>query len=85
MCSNFEGKIYTLNDDGTEWLPKAFQQAQVHMKLLLSLGPSKIKFSPLDEKIYESFRQAFPDFDISNVDEDLQEELRSGENKERAV
>ncbi|CAG5105128.1 Oidioi.mRNA.OKI2018_I69.chr1.g1859.t1.cds [Oikopleura dioica] len=63
MCSNFEGKINTLNDDGTEWLPKAFQQAQVHMKLLLSLGPSKIKFSPLDEKIYESFRNAFPDFD----------------------
>ncbi|CAG5089709.1 Oidioi.mRNA.OKI2018_I69.PAR.g12318.t1.cds [Oikopleura dioica] len=80
MCSKLENKIDSLNNDA-EWLPKAFQQAQVHMKLLLSLGPCKIKFSPLDEKIYESFRKAFPDFDISNVDEDLQDELISGDNK----
>lgn len=84
MCSKFENKINSLNDDG-EWLPKAFQQAQVHMKLLLSLGPCKIKFSPLDEKIYESFRKAFPDFDVTNVDEDLQDEMISGENKDQWI
>ena len=64
-------------------LPKAFQQAQVHMKLLVAVGPNKMKFSPQDDAIYESFRKEFPKFNVTNVKEDLHEAMKSGENAEK--
>jgi len=52
------------------WVERAIQQAEVHMKLLTSVGPSKMKFSPLDDELYRSFRKQFPDFDVMNIQED---------------
>ena len=49
---------------------RAIQQAEVHMKLLTSVGPSKMKFSPLDDELYRSFRKQSPDFDVMNIQED---------------
>lgn len=52
------------------WAARAFQQAEIHMKLLLAVGPARMKFSPLDEELYQSFRKEFPDFDVVKIDED---------------
>ena len=40
------------------------------MKLLLAVGPDRMKFSPLDDELYASFRKEFPNFDVVNIDED---------------
>ena len=61
-----------------DWLPKAFSQAQIHIKLLLALGPDELKFSPLDEEIYQSFRREFPIFEVGLVEEDLHEAMQTG-------
>ena len=73
----------TTNLLSADTLPKAFQQAQVHMKLLVAVGPNKMKFSPQDDAIYESFRKEFPKFNVTNVKEDLHEAMKSGENAEK--
>ncbi|CBY24799.1 unnamed protein product [Oikopleura dioica] len=80
--ASFENK-WTKSGFEADSLPKAFQQAQVHMKLLVAVGPSKMKFSPQDDAIYESFRKEFPKFDVTNVKEDLHEAIKSGENSEQ--
>ena len=53
------------------WAARAFQQAEVHMKLLKAVGPARMKFSKIDDEIYDSFRKEFPDFNIKKIDEDL--------------
>ena len=53
------------------WAARAFQQAEVHMKLLKAVGPTRMKFSKMDDEIYDSFRKEFPDFNIKKIDEDL--------------
>jgi len=53
------------------WAARAFQQAEVHMKLLKAVGPARMKFSKMDDEIYDSFRKEFPDFNIKKIDEDL--------------
>ena len=40
------------------------------MRLLKALGPEKMKFSKMDDEIYESFRKEFPDFNVRKIDED---------------
>ena len=40
------------------------------MRLLTTVGPSKMKFSPLDDELYQSFRKEFPDFDVMNIQEE---------------
>ena len=52
------------------WAARAFQQAEIHMKLLTAVGPERMKFTKLDQELYESFRKNFPDFNIDNVDEE---------------
>ncbi|CBY42817.1 unnamed protein product [Oikopleura dioica] len=61
-----------------DWLPKAFSQAQIHIKLLLAVGPDELKFSPLDEAIYQSFRREFPIFEVGLVEDDLHEAMQTG-------
>lgn len=67
-----------INKFSADWLPKAFSQAQIHIKLLLALGPDELKFSPLDEEIYQSFRREFPIFEVGLVEEDLHEAMQTG-------
>jgi hypothetical protein len=33
------------------------------------ISPEQIKFSTLDDPIYESFRKEFPDFDVTKITE----------------
>lgn len=40
------------------------------MKLLLAVGPERMKFTKIDNELYESFRKEFPDFDITACNED---------------
>ena len=46
--------------------------------MLLALGPDELKFSPLDEEIYQSFRREFPIFEVGLVEEDLHEAMQTG-------
>ena len=52
------------------WAARAFQQAEIHMKLLTAVGPERMKFTKIDQELYESFRETFPDFNIESVDEE---------------
>lgn len=52
------------------WAARAFQQAEIHMKLLCSVGPDRMKFTKIDQELYDSFRATFPDFNIDNIDEE---------------
>ena len=52
------------------WAARAFQQAEIHMKLLCSVGPERMKFTKIDQELYDSFRATFPDFDIDQIDEE---------------
>ena len=52
------------------WAARAFQQAEIHMKLLTAVGPERMKFTQIDQELYDSFRENFPDFNIENVDEE---------------
>ena len=40
------------------------------MKLLTAVGPERMKFTQIDQELYDSFRENFPDFNIENVDEE---------------
>ena len=40
------------------------------MKLLTAVGPERMKFTQIDQELYDSFRESFPEFDIKNVDEE---------------
>merc|ERR1712025_968998 len=73
-------KYDNTSDVEANWAARAFQQAEVHMKLLLAVGPGRMKFSPLDEELYQSFRKEFPDFDVAKIDEDA---MKSKEGKEQ--
>ncbi|CBY24801.1 unnamed protein product [Oikopleura dioica] len=68
------------SDVEANWAARAFQQAEIHMKLLLAVGPARMKFSPMDEELYQSFRKEFPDFDVVKIDEDA---MKSKEGKEQ--
>ena len=52
------------------WAARAFQQAEIHMKLLTAVGPERMKFTQIDQELYDSFRENFPDFNIETVDEE---------------
>merc|ERR1711972_483722 len=62
------------------WAARAFQQAEVHMKLLTAVGPERMKFTKMDQELYDSFREEFPDFDIVAIKE---EEMKCEKNKEK--
>ena len=40
------------------------------MKLLTAVGPERMKFTQIDQELYDSFRENFPDFNIETVDEE---------------
>lgn len=54
-----------------QWAVKAFQHAETYMRLLTSISDhSKIKLTKIDDEIYETFRERFPDFDVRVISED---------------
>lgn len=56
--------------DENAWIEIAIQQAELHMHIFASgILPEQIKFSNLDDPIYESFRKEFPDFDVTKITE----------------
>merc|ERR1711962_1557182 len=50
------------------------------MKLLTAVGPERMKFTQIDQELYDSFRENFPDFNIETVDE---ESMKNKEGKEK--
>jgi len=56
------------------WAKKAFEHAETHFNLLISLDPRSLKLTPYDDQIYKIFREDFPNFRIDYVDEN---ELKS--------
>ena len=59
-----------LKNISAAWAARAFQQAEIHMKLLTAVGPERMKFTQIDQELYDSFRENFPDFNIETVDEE---------------
>merc|ERR1711962_646404 len=49
------------------------------MKLLTAVGPERMKFTQIDQELYDSFRENFPDFNIETVDE---ESMKNKEGKD---
>merc|ERR1712003_307972 len=76
-----DAKDYSNTQDvEAAWAARAFQQAEIHMKLLFSVGPDRMKFTKIDQELYDSFRASFPDFNIDNIDE---EKMKNKEGKEK--
>ncbi|KAK4882951.1 hypothetical protein RN001_006270 [Aquatica leii] len=59
------------NDQSVEalWAMKAFEHAEVYFNLLSSVDAKLLRLTPLDDTIYRLFREEFPIFDVSLVDE----------------
>lgn len=69
-----------VNDSTFEilWAQRAYEQAEAYLELLKSTNPETIQFTACDDKIYETFRKDFPDFNVGIVDE---EEMKGNEGK----
>lgn len=55
------------------WAMKAMEHAEVYFNLLCSVDPSRLKLTgslESDTKIYEHFKQTFPDLSIAKLGED---------------
>ena len=39
------------------------------MRLLRAIGPEKMKFGKMDDEIYKSFRDEFPEFNVRKINE----------------
>ncbi|KAK2964452.1 putative Protein PBDC1 like protein [Blattamonas nauphoetae] len=63
-----------------QWAIKAVKYAEVYMNLLKAMDPAKLRLSPIDDKIYKRFREAFPDLNVEIINEN---ELTSKEGKEK--
>ncbi|EEB17247.1 conserved hypothetical protein [Pediculus humanus corporis] len=70
------------NDAAVElmWAKKAFEHAEIYFNILCSVDSSLLKLTPNDEEIYQLFRQVFPDFCVSVINED---EMKSTAQKEK--
>lgn len=60
------------------WAAKAFEHAEIHFNLLLSVDPKILKLTPYDDQIYKTFREEFPDMRVDVLSEN---ELKSEESK----
>ncbi|NWI43833.1 PBDC1 protein, partial [Picathartes gymnocephalus] len=56
------------------WAMKAHQHAQVHFNLISSVDPKFLSLTKVDERIYEEFRESFPELRVDLLDP---EELKS--------
>lgn len=51
------------------WAKKAFEHAETHFNLLLSVDPKILKLTPFDDQIYNTFRQDFPNMQVDVLSE----------------
>lgn len=58
-----------INDSSIEmaWAIKATEIASIHMNLLLSVNPTKLKLNKHQENVYKRFRELFPDLNVKTV------------------
>lgn len=58
-----------INDANIEmaWAIKASEMASIHMNLLLSVDPSKLKLNKHQENVYKKFREIFPELNVERV------------------
>ncbi|XP_053954425.1 protein PBDC1 [Anastrepha ludens] len=61
------------NDESLEemWAMQAMDHGEVYFNLLTSLHPSCLRLTPYDDKIYQTFRQDFPDLKIELLTDDI--------------
>lgn len=62
------------------WAMKASEHAEVYFNLISSVDPALLRLTPVDDEIYQTFREAFPDLKVDVIDE---EDLKSGEGKQK--
>ncbi|XP_053573927.1 protein PBDC1 [Bombina bombina] len=70
------------NDPNVEmiWAMKAYQHAEVYFNLISSVDPRLLKLTRLDDVIYTTFREQFPELQIDVLDPD---DLKSSAAKEK--
>uniref|UniRef100_A0A672IKJ6 Polysaccharide biosynthesis domain containing 1 n=2 Tax=Salarias fasciatus TaxID=181472 RepID=A0A672IKJ6_SALFA len=70
------------NDPRVEvmWAMKAYNHAEVYFNLISSVDPKFLKLTKMDDQIYSSFRESFPELDIKLLQAD---DLKSEQAKER--
>lgn len=68
------------NDETLEhlWAAKAIEYSDIHFNVLCSVDMRWLQLTPHDDLIYTTFRQDFPDLNVSNVKE---HEIKSNVNK----
>ncbi|KAK2143158.1 hypothetical protein LSH36_872g01060 [Paralvinella palmiformis] len=71
-----------VNDESVElqWALKAFHHAETYFNLISAVDPMFLKLTRVDDVIYQTFREDFPDLDVRIVNDD---ELKSKEGKEK--
>ncbi|KJH43315.1 hypothetical protein DICVIV_10664 [Dictyocaulus viviparus] len=76
-----DGKKY-VNDPSIEmaWAMKAAERANIHMNLLMCCDTRVLRLNKMQEVIYRSFRNGFPNLDVHKVTE---LELKCGGMKEK--
>ncbi|MEE6522935.1 hypothetical protein FKM82_021584 [Ascaphus truei] len=62
------------------WAMKAYQHAEVYFNLISSVDPHRLKLTQIDDMIYSSFREEFPQLRIDQLDP---EALKSQSAKEK--
>ncbi|XP_065213521.1 protein PBDC1 [Planococcus citri] len=61
------------------WARSAYEHAEIHYDLLLSVDAKLLRLTPIDEEIYKHFKEQFPDFKLDVISEDF---LKSPQQKE---
>ncbi|CAG9812810.1 unnamed protein product [Phaedon cochleariae] len=68
------------NDQSVEtmWAIKAFEHAEIYFNILCSVDPKHLTLTSVDDIIYKIFRDEFPKYDITVINEN---ELKSTKEK----
>ncbi|XP_022341543.2 protein PBDC1-like [Crassostrea virginica] len=80
QLTNDPSKYINNPDLELKWAMKSYQHAETYFNLISSVDPTALKLTPMDNEIYEEFRQDFSDFKVDVINE---EDLKSAEAKEK--
>ena len=83
------GRVYSKNfaDCDTQiekqWAVKAVEQSDVYWNIITKIKPSLLKLTPIDDEIYESFQQNFPELQGDKVTTLNENDMKSAKGKEK--
>ncbi|TIA87496.1 hypothetical protein E3P99_03149 [Wallemia hederae] len=72
-----------LDDIEKQWAVKAVEQSDVYWNIITKIKPSLLKLTPIDDEIYESFQQNFPELQGDKVTKLNENDMKSAKGKEK--